>query len=185
MDRNFLKKACLSVGILLFLAAMSANPATAGRVVRPYHPVNLLITAVFVDFENGTITIKGYHFERGYDPIVHLGDTSLRVQSFSNREIVTNLPDEIVDGDYLLTVVTGPSSNHYDSYALTVMSTSGGGVAPLQASHRTCGPSGTTGTTGTNGSGRTSGGARACGFGRSDGSDRASGAAGACGSAGP
>jgi hypothetical protein len=145
MDRNFLKKVCLSVGILIFLVAMFANPATAGRVVRPYHPVNLLITAVFVDFENSTITIKGHHFERGYDPIVHLGDANLRVQSFTNREIVTDLPGEISDGDYLLTVVTGPSSNHYDSYALTLMS---GGLETRQSVTGPAGPQGPMGPQG-------------------------------------
>ena len=79
--------------------AMFANPATAGRVVRPYHPVNLLITAVFVDFENSIIIIKGDHFERGYDPIVHLGET-LAQGSILHKQRDCNQFTGFTGGDY-------------------------------------------------------------------------------------
>jgi hypothetical protein len=79
-----------------------------------------VITAVFVDFEKNTVTINGHHFRNGRKPVVHLGGIELNVLSYTRTEIVTELPVDIADGDYLLTVSTGSSANQNESYDLTI-----------------------------------------------------------------
>jgi len=76
-------------------------------------PPQLFITGVHVDFGTKTMLIRGENFDNHRDPVVILGDQELFVSEFFSDEIVVELPGEIDDGDYLLTVSTGPAVTHY------------------------------------------------------------------------
>jgi len=70
-----------------------------------------------------TVTIHGRNFECE-NLIITFGDyDSLTVQSCSpdpDNEIIIELPSDIQDGDYALTIQTGSSVHQYDTYNLTL-----------------------------------------------------------------
>jgi hypothetical protein len=86
------------------------------------------IAEVFVNFEDKLLTIFGYNFDNGDYLNVKLGGypDPLIVSSYSATQIVANLPADILAGDYILMVQTGPSAHQYDSCSLTI-----GAVGPV------------------------------------------------------
>ena len=93
-----------------------------GRDGRP-RPV-LKITSILVDGENSQILISGLNLDNGITPIVTLGDSSYILsvcKSCYDKNLITaEYVDPIAEGDYLLTVTTGPSEEQTDTYDLTV-----------------------------------------------------------------
>jgi len=151
MKTRFLKKGWLWAGGFVLILVMLVNPAMANRWGYTHHPADLEITAVFVDFETNTVTINGRYFRSHREPVVHLGGVNLDVQSYTKTEIVAALPEDIEDGDYLLTVSTGSSTNQNDSYALTVAHGMTPGAAGLPGPQGPAGPQGPMGPAGTQG----------------------------------
>jgi hypothetical protein len=82
----------------------------------------LTITEVFVDFDHEQIIITGEYLDRGRIPTVLLGkrSTPLTLISYSDSEIVVDLPPGLPDGDYRLTVSTGRAFRNKDTYDLTI-----------------------------------------------------------------
>jgi len=76
---------------------------------------------------------------------VTLGDQELVLSEFTSTEMTIELPPEIKDGDYLLTVSTGKGSKGYDEHDLTV-----GAVGP-QGPRGEIGPAGPQGPVGPQG----------------------------------
>jgi len=148
MKRGFLKRTCLWAGSFILALVIFVNPATAIRWGYTHHPVDLVITAVFVDFEKNTVTINGHHFRNGRKPVVHLGGMEVEVKSYTRNEIVAGLPEDLEDGDYLLTVSTGSSSNQNDSYDLTVSYAMAAAVIATQGLQGEPGPQGPVGPQG-------------------------------------
>lgn len=84
----------------------------------------LKITSVLVDLENKQVLISGSNLDNGTTPIVTLGDSdyvlSVCNACYDEHLITAEYVDTIADGDYLLTVTTGPSAGQTDTYDLTV-----------------------------------------------------------------
>jgi len=112
----------------------------------------LKITSVLVDLENSQILISGLNFNNGTTPIVTLGNSSYILSvcntCYDENLITAEFVDPIADGDYLLTVATGPSQRQTDSYDLTV-----GAVGPVgpQGEQGSPGPQGEQGPQGPQG----------------------------------
>lgn len=107
-----------------------------------------IITEAVVDFNAQTVSIYGQNFECE-NLIVTLGDYGpLLIISCStdpDHVISATLPQVIQDGDYLLSIQTGPSVHQFDSYNLTI-----GAVGP-QGPQGEQGPIGPTGLQGEQG----------------------------------
>jgi hypothetical protein len=80
------------------------------------------ITNVSVDFDNGVLYISGEHFDNGATPIVSLAGFGelLLANTPTDTQLEASLPILMADGDYRLTVLTGPNAGQSDSYDLTV-----------------------------------------------------------------
>tara|TARA_Y100000294_G_scaffold177285_1_gene202156 strand:- start:1107 stop:2402 length:1296 start_codon:yes stop_codon:yes gene_type:complete len=137
MINNFLRKAVLFIGIFLFAMMLTVPQAPAAN--NP--PPQLLITNVFVDFENNDLIINGQNFEGKNAPVVSLGGYELDVTAYDDTTINADLPPDVEDGDYLLTVSTGNGNKDNNSYTLTI-----GAVGPE-------GPAGEDGADGEGGTG--------------------------------
>lgn len=110
------------------------------------HESALSITQVTVDLSNNEIYIYGNNLEGNYsDPIVALSGADLVVSSASDSMIVAYLNPGTLDGDYLLTVITGMGETKRGSYDLTI-----GAVGP-QGPQGDVGPQGPKGDTGAQG----------------------------------
>lgn len=67
------------------------------------------------------IEIYGINFDNGYSPDVTLGQAgNLTVCSADEKAIVAQLPSPLENGDYRISVTTGPSFNAYDEYDVTI-----------------------------------------------------------------
>ncbi len=120
MKTLFAKKALLCVGIFTLTITMFGYPTTVAYAAGRPNGGELGIRKVFVDFVQNRIIIQGHNFRNGQSPIVKLGETNLNVISHMDEQIVVNLPANISNGDYLLTITTGAAVNQYDAYALTI-----------------------------------------------------------------
>jgi hypothetical protein len=134
---TLLKKIPFILGIVLLSLTISGK-TTFAKGGKPQVP-QLLIVEVFVNFINENITINGDNFTNGDEPDITLGNQDINVISYSDNEIITELPQNITDGDYLMTVTTGSSNQNFGSYNLTI-----GAVGPE-------GPKGDKGDTGDTG----------------------------------
>jgi len=115
MNNRFIRKTLLIAGVLLLTLGISWQPALAKGKKK-----QLLIKAVYVDVENNELRIWGENFDNKKPPVVTLGDDELTVLDNSADEIVAELPEDVLEGDYLLTVKTDKKSQHFDSYGLTI-----------------------------------------------------------------
>ena len=131
METRILRKTALLGGILLIGILIMGQSAMAAKWGDTPSGQDCIITEAFVDFETDpkTVTIHGLNFECE-NLIVTLGDYgSLNFTSCSpdpDNEIIMELPTDIQDGDYTLTIQTGSSVHQYDTYNLTI-----GAVGPL------------------------------------------------------
>ena len=105
------------------------------------------ITEVFVNFGNDTFEIVGENFDLGPNALqVTLGNFgNLVIISADANMIVVAFPAGLVDGDYLLTVFSGPGPRKNDDHIVTV-----GDTGPIGDTGPT-GPSGPTGPQGDTG----------------------------------
>lgn len=79
------------------------------------------ISSVLVNFDNGNMIISGQNFDNGDPPIIELGNVgTLNVVTSDEFMIEAALPPGLLDGDYLLTVITGPDSAQNATYDLTI-----------------------------------------------------------------
>jgi len=133
-------------GILLAGMFMLTPPTVFGATVTR----DLKISSVFVNFDNNTMVIKGKDLLFGPGPtVVNLGNLAIPVISANFTKIVTELPPDILDGDYLLTVSRGADEHQNDDYDLTI-----GAVGPqgIQGAQGLPGSQGAQGLTGPQGS---------------------------------
>jgi hypothetical protein len=94
-----------------------------GRVANAGPPLpQVLITSVYLFFPIALLTIKGQNFDGG-SPVVTLGDdpVPLEVISTTATQIVVKYPPD-KDGDFRLTVSTGPANKDSATYDLTIPS---------------------------------------------------------------
>jgi hypothetical protein len=106
-------------GIMCFLVLCGAVGADDEKAAQA-----LEITEVFVAFDPDPdlVFIHGLNFDNGGDPVVLLGDypDRLYLTSYSEHEIIAELPLSIVAGDYHLTVRTGLGPRRFDALDLTI-----------------------------------------------------------------
>jgi hypothetical protein len=140
MNNRFIRKTLLITGVLLLTLGISWQPALAKGKKK-----QLLIKAVYVDVENNELRIWGENFDNKKPPVVTLGDDELTVLDNSADEIVAELPEDVLEGDYLLTVKTDKKSQQFDSYGLTI-----GAVGP-EGPQGEVGPQGDPGPPGADG----------------------------------
>ncbi|MDP1615224.1 MAG: hypothetical protein Q8L68_05445 [Methylococcales bacterium] len=129
-------------GILLAGVFILTPPTLFGATVTR----DLKITGVFVDFDNNKVVIKGKDLLFGPGPtVVNLSNLALPVVTANFTKIVAELPPDILDGDYLLTVSRGADERQNDDYDLTI-----GAVGPqgIQGAQGAPGPQGIQGTQG-------------------------------------
>jgi hypothetical protein len=123
MFKGMMRKVFVFSAVFILSLSLAGQSALAGQN-KNNSPTNreLIITEVSIDFDSGTIVIRGDNFDNGGTPTVLLGnDTeSLTLMSdYTADEITAELP-AIPDGDYRLTVYTGNGTINYDSYDLTI-----------------------------------------------------------------
>ncbi|MGQ0592396.1 MAG: IPT/TIG domain-containing protein [Gammaproteobacteria bacterium] len=83
-----------------------ADAGFAASIQRAARPV---IASTTVAADKNTMVVSGHHFgeERA---VVALGHRVLKVKSYSDREVVVELPAGLVSGSYLLTLTSSGSS---------------------------------------------------------------------------
>lgn len=102
-----------------------------GQVATAEPPLpQVLITSVYLHMPSETLTINGQNFDGG-PPVVTLGDdpVPLEVISTTATQIVVNCPLDLgdsscKDGDFRLTVSTGPANKDSGAYDITIPSIS-------------------------------------------------------------
>ena len=136
VSRVFRQTALIGLILLATLSVGQSAPKPPGQ--------HLSITEVSVIFgPPDIIVIKGEDFDFGSPLDVALGEFgSLFLTSASGTEIIADLPVNIPDGDYLLTVSTGNGQSQNDEYDLTI-----GAVGP-QGEQGPQGPQGPPGLSG-------------------------------------
>lgn len=126
---------CLLVLVPTLAAAQSEN--------------SVVITRAAADMAAHRLTITGENFSRTQSrPSVFLGRTMLTVISANDTQIVAELPSAVVAGTYLLIVVTGSSTQNYDSLDMTIGAV---GATGPQGPEGPMGPQGPQGFTGAQG----------------------------------
>ncbi len=96
--------------------------ATDGSPPAPPVGAELSISGVFVDLDNDMLFIEGANFNNGTTPVVTLGEFPELNQPIAALDtmIQVDLPAGILDGDYLLTISTGPTDGQTTTYDLTI-----------------------------------------------------------------
>jgi hypothetical protein len=138
ISRHFRGAVLVGGALLLSMAVVEHSVLAANK--------GLQIESVFVDFDAETITINGQNFIDRDPPVVTLGGFGeLMVLGFTGVEIVAQLPLDIPDGDYLLSVSTGNGPRRNDEYDLTI------GAVGLEGPQGEPGPQGPQGEPGPQG----------------------------------
>jgi len=135
MNTRLVKKILLHSLIVFFSILILAQSTWAGKWADTPSDLNLVIQRVYVDLDNSLIFVTGENFGNGASPDVTLGGINLKVDSYTQHDIIAKFPVGIPDGDYKLVVYTGPAVKQYDAYIVTI-----GAVGPQ-------GPPGSAGTT--------------------------------------
>jgi hypothetical protein len=137
------KMVLVSIIAILSIAILALPAAAKGPGKK-----ELLIEAVYVNFDDQNIVIFGQNFvDKKKETVVQLSSGitglsgELNIMTFDENYILASLPDEyiIAPGDYLLSVTCGKGEKDYDNYGLTI-----GAVGPQ-------GEQGETGLTGAQG----------------------------------
>lgn len=103
--------------IVLFLGCLSHS---AGAISLTPNQNQLRIISVQVDFDNGYIKISGDNFDNGGVPKVTLGNDELTVLPDYTATTIAAEVSQVQEGDYTLTVRTGPATSNFDEYDLTI-----------------------------------------------------------------
>ena len=110
-----------------------------------------------IDFNNSLIFVQGENFDNGNPPILNLGDVgTLSVVTSDAVTIEAHLPPGLLDGDYLLTVSTGPADGQNATYDLTIGAVGPQGPAGLDGADGAPGADGAAGADGAPGADGTS-----------------------------
>lgn len=117
MRRKIEKFISLQTILVMLLATASAVSAAQSNST-PSNP--LVIESVRADYESGTLSISGENFLNGSVPVVKLGSSTLRLNSYNSTDIVASLPDGTGPGDYLLTISTGSSVHQNDLFNIAL-----------------------------------------------------------------
>jgi hypothetical protein len=181
--KSFVNRACCAWVAFAMLVVSSSVFAV----------VKLQIDSVYADLESTpmTLTIMGINFDNGGLPKVNLsGFGLLTVQGgvYTATEIVAILPENIMDGDYVLTVTTNPGEPRTDAIDITIGATGATGPAGPQGpagADGAQGPAGADGQNGADGATGPQGPQGEAGPAGADGLDGTDGAAGPQGPAGP
>jgi hypothetical protein len=144
MATRLLTKLMMVGGVFVLSILMFVQSATGGQNAGN-NPTNqeIIISEVLVDIQgliaplgscaagDETITVLGENFDNGDAPVVLLGDQGqLTVCAASATTIVASCPGGICpNGDFLVSVATGPAVKDYDEYDLTIV-----GLARFEAS---------------------------------------------------
>lgn len=105
-----LKFAFLSAALIIFALAPLSAFSKPGNREQPSAPT---MQEVFVNFDSGEISIVGVGFD---EPTFYLGmdETPLNIISVETNLVVLELPESLVNGDYVLRVVDGNTTSTYD-----------------------------------------------------------------------
>lgn len=81
-----------------------------------------IAVVVFCNVGDQTLSIRGMGFDNGEPPVVMLGDQGeLALCTTSANEIVARCPGGVCpEGDFRLSVQTGPGMDQFDDYDLTI-----------------------------------------------------------------
>ena len=126
MSTGLFRMMALVGGILLLSMSMLGQPALAGKWSDTPSGLDLQITKVIIQFEDGenpttTLAIYGQNFDNGDPPVVNLGDMTVSYTTYTPTEIVATLALSAISyDDYLLSIKTGQSVHQYDEYSLTI-----------------------------------------------------------------
>lgn len=126
LHNHFLARLSLLILFMLSQSSLASAQESNHNDVMNEHgrAPALVITSVRVDLANKKVLIRGFHFDNGSTPQVFLGDAdyilSVCSSCYDGNQISAEYIDEISDGDYLLTVKTGPAEIQKDTYDLTI-----------------------------------------------------------------
>ncbi len=141
---EYFKRASLCAS-LLFVLQLSAAGVTEALAGEKAGGNALEIIAAHVDYASDHAVILGNNFDNGATPHVELGDYFVEVLWHDANSILVSLPGPLGAVDLRLSVVTGPSDNQVDWYALTF------GASGPQGPRGERGPQGPTGEVGPQG----------------------------------
>ena len=153
----------------------------------------LMVLSTFTNRKNGTLTIRGVGFGHAAAPGVWCETHPMTVLSSSDSELVVDLPVEVTDGTYLLTVARGITETERGAFNMSVApsveqaaTVSGGkGDTGAVGPQGPAGPAGSDGLKGEQGPVGPAGPAGPKGDQGSEGPQGATGAAGLTGASGP
>jgi hypothetical protein len=132
-----IKKLPMYGGALILFAALAVQPALAANN-KNNNPTNneLYVDEVSVTFStedtpttalgdcaagSDRLTIRGVNFDNGDAPVVMFGQAGpLTICYAGGTSVVAELPNPLNDGDYRISVATGPAVKDYSEYDLTV-----------------------------------------------------------------
>ena len=146
-------------GISMGLASKEADSAAVLSLVTdggqppppPPAPGNEIeIREISVDFTAGQVHISGAHFDNGADPTITLGGFGelAVVPGWNSVSLSVTFPSVLPDGDYLLTLTTGPHSGQQTAYGLTIGAVGPKGPAGPQGEQGAQGNAGPAGSQG-------------------------------------
>jgi hypothetical protein len=140
----------LFVQTLIIICVLTVGQITVEAKTNNFR--QLSITAVHVDLVDKHIHIYGNNFNNGKPPSVTLAGEEVDIlPGFTATEIISKLPPEVKDGDYLLTVSTGTGISRYDEHDLTIGAVGPQGPAGPQGEIGATGPPGPQGPKGDKG----------------------------------
>jgi hypothetical protein len=139
----------LSLTLVMASGALARGQSASQLASARRRPVPVVILSTVSNRTTDTLTIRGTGFGRRAAQ-VWCEDYPLTVASWTDTEIVVYLPDALLDGSYLLTVLRGDGQKDRDVFYMTVQggSTGGGGAEGTPGPRGDVGPAGPTGDTG-------------------------------------
>lgn len=148
MNKKFFKKSIIFIVFFLFSMIICGQSALATQWPSAPSELDLVIDSTYVDFSVNPplLHIFGENLNNGDYMSIILGNVyTLTVLTASSTEIIAELPDGLLEGDYRLTITTGSAPINFDSYDLTI-----GAVGP-QGPQGEPGPQGVPGPQGPQG----------------------------------
>jgi hypothetical protein len=99
--RQFHIATIVTSALLLFLGALASTNVLAGKPPKD-PPVVIDIREAFADQESGTLVLVGGNFNA---PVVRFGDDQIELSNITVTQnvLTTDLPVDLIPGDYLVT----------------------------------------------------------------------------------